>query len=349
MSSIPETSGTLISRLEDYLQQQTGQMVRVQNATPLAGGASRESWKLDTIINDGTAQPLVLRKDLPTTMNADALTRAQEYRLMAFAHDHGVKLAQVRWLCDDPAVLGLPFFIMDYVAGVSIGRKVMTQPDLAEARLALPQQMAEQLARIHALDLLQNPDFDFLQRPIDETPSALAVRTTYALLDQLQVNSPALEFALRWCDLQQPDSERITFLHGDFRIGNLLVDQQGLAAVIDWEFAHIGDPAEEIGYLCMRDWRFGGAHRAAGLIDREDFLKLYTQYSGFSIDPVTADWWEVVGNIRWAAICLSQAQRHLSGEEPSVELASLGRRSSEMQLEALRLIEHVGTALQSRR
>jgi aminoglycoside phosphotransferase (APT) family kinase protein len=343
MSPHQETSQRL-ETLEQYLQQQTGQDVRIQSITALAGGASRESWKIDAVF-DGTPQTLALRKDLPTTMNKDALTRSHEYHLMKAAHEHGVKVPKVRWLCEDETVLGAPFFLMDYVEGTSIGRKVMTQPELAEARQKLPQQMAEQLAHIHTLGVLQNPQFDFLQRPDNKTPAQSVVSSTFALIDQLAIHNPTLEFAMRWCDHHQPPSDRVTFLHGDFRIGNLLVDEHGLAAVIDWEFAHIGDPVEEIGYLCMRDWRFGRTERAAGLASRDDFLKLYEQYSGHTVDAASADWWEIMGNIRWAVICLSQAQRHLSGEDPSVELASLGRRSSEMQLEALRLIEHLGIQL----
>jgi aminoglycoside phosphotransferase (APT) family kinase protein len=133
------------------------------------------------------------------------------------------------------------------------------------------------------------------------------------------------------------------FVHGDFRIGNLLVIDTGLAAVIDWEFGHIGDPDEELGYLCMRDWRFGmNQHRAAGLCDRETFLTAYEAASGRQVNRDSVDWWELMGNIRWGVICMSQANRHLSGAEKSVELASLGRRSAEMQLESLRLIESFG-------
>ncbi len=335
----------IAGRLEAYLREQTAQDVVVEAMKLLAGGASRESWKVSAVL-DGVPQQLVIRKDLPTTMNESALTREQEFHLMKHAYEHGVRVAPVRWLCTDPSVLGHPFFIMDFVEGISIGRKVITHPDLETARGRLPDQMAEQLARIHALNLHDNPDFNFLLRPDNETPAQAALRSTYELLDHLQIISPGLEFALRWCSMHQPDSQRVTFVHGDFRIGNLLIDQNGLAAVIDWEFAHIGDPAEEIGYLCMRDWRFGGAGRTAGLTDREEFLHAYTRHSGITVDPAAADWWEIMGNIRWAVICISQAQRHLSGEETSVEFASLGRRSSEMQLEALRLIEQIGIALQ---
>lgn len=330
-------------RLEKFLVKETGKPAQISSMTPLAGGASRDSRIIEASI-DGIPHKLVLRLDLPTTMNEAALTRTQEYHLMQAAHDAGVKVARVRWLCDENVddYLGQPFFLMDFVEGISIGRKVITMPELAHARSVLPEQMAEQLALIHQIDP-QTPGLDFLTRPINNHPAQTAVDSTYALLDSLGVHIPAFEFALRWCQRHLPAVDRITFLHGDFRIGNLLVDQNGLASVIDWEFAHIGDPAEELGYLCMRDWRFGSDHlRAAGLCDRERFITAYEGYSGQPVNRSAVDWWEIIGNIRWGVICLHQAERHLSGRDPSVELASLGRRSAEMQLEALRLIEQTG-------
>lgn len=328
-------------KLAHYLTDQTGQPVTIGKMTPLAGGASRDSWAIEVQVGD-QSEKWVMRRDLPTTMNAQALTRAQEYHLMRIAYQHGVKVARMRWLCEDPTVLEFPFFLMDYVDGISIGRKVITLPELAQARAVLPDHMAQQLALIHTINPDQ-PEFAFLQRPRQNDPAREAIDSTYEMLDSIGAQIPALEYALRWCDRHAPKSDRITFLHGDFRVGNLLVDPQGLAAVIDWEFAHVGDPAEEIGYLCMRDWRFGNDRlQAGGLCDREQFIAAYEHYSGHPIERSRTDWWEIIGNIRWAVICLTQAERHLSGRDPSVELASLGRRSAEMQLEALRLIEKVG-------
>ncbi|MBC8100105.1 MAG: phosphotransferase family protein [Armatimonadetes bacterium] len=328
-------------QLAQFLSTQTGQVIAITQLTPLAGGASRESWLVETTAG-GTAHKWVLRKDLPTTMNDDALTRAQEYSVMQTAHDAGVQVARMRFLCEDPNLLGLPFFLMDYVEGVSIGRKVITQPELAQARAVLPEQLAQQLAKIHTINP-DAPQLSFLMRPADTKPALTALRAAYSTLDKLGVSVPALEYGLRWCTRHAPASDRITVLHGDFRVGNLLVDEAGLAAVIDWEFAHIGDPVEDIGYLCMRDWRFGNdQQQVGGLCDRERFLTAYEQHSGQQIDRAAADWWEIIGNLRWAIICLAQAERHLSGQDVSVELASLGRRSAEMQLEALRLIERAG-------
>jgi aminoglycoside phosphotransferase (APT) family kinase protein len=331
----------MTSALENFLSEQTGKPVKIIQMTPLAGGASRDSQLIEVMIGD-QKEKLVMRRDFPTTMNENALTRSQEYHLMQTAYECGVKVARMRWQCDNSQVTGQPFFLMDYVEGVSIGRKVVTMPELAQAREVLPEQMAEQLARIHTIDL-QAHHLDFLQHPRENNPALEAVASTYEMLDHLRVHVPALEFALRWCEQHAPPPERVTFLHGDFRVGNLLVNREGLAAVIDWEFAHIGDPVEEIGYLCMRDWRFGNDHlRAGGLCDRERFITAYERFSGYPISRERADWWEMIGNIRWGVICLAQAERHLSGRDPSVELASLGRRSAEMQFEALRLIEQAG-------
>lgn len=336
------TDNTLLVKLQHYLSDQLNTQAAIAEARQLSGGASRDTWYL-RVATDTETHAFVMRRDLPTQMFEDALTREQEFRLMDAAYQAGVQVAQVRYLCTDSAILGSPFFIMDYVAGISIGRKVITSPALASARAILPRQMAQQLARIHTIDP-DTQELDFLPRPAtDQSAHTQIIEQVYTILDELEIYSPVWEWTLRWAQANQPTPNPLGFVHGDFRIGNLLVDETGLTAVIDWEFGHVGDPDEEIGYLCMRDWRFGnGQQRAAGLTNRETFLHAYEAASGRTVERASADWWELMGNIRWGVICLSQANRHLSGKERSVELASLGRRSAEMQLEALRLIEHFG-------
>ncbi|MDW8172097.1 MAG: phosphotransferase family protein [Anaerolineae bacterium] len=324
-------------RLAAYLETQFDVEVVVKTARPLAGGASRDSWALDLRLGDQDFT-WVMRRDLPTQMFDESLNRAQEYALMDTAYRSGVLVAPVRHLCTDPSVLDGAFFLMDYIHAISIGPKVMQAPELAQARQRLPEQMAEQLAKIHAIDA---SNLEFLPRPQPgQTPAQAVIAQCYAILDALKVQNPVWEWTLRWAIRHAPTPVTQTFVHGDFRIGNLLIDESGLRAVIDWEFGHIGDPDEELGYVCMRDWRFGNGHlRCAGLCDRERFLRAYELASGRTVDRTSVTWWEVMGNIRWGIICMSQANRHLSGAEQSVELASLGRRSAEMQLEALRLIE----------
>ncbi|MDX2160854.1 MAG: phosphotransferase family protein [bacterium] len=328
------------TRLAAFLRDAAGLDVTITGAQPLAGGASRDMWRIDAVI-DGQPERLVLRRDLPTQMIDSALSREHEFALMTAAFAAGIRVARPRWLCADPSILGGAFFLMDYADGIAIGRKVVSLPDLADARRVLPAQLAEQLARIHALDVRP---FGFLPAPPPgNSPAQAAVDQTWALLEGLNAVTPTFAFCLRWAAERAPSPARVTLIHGDFRIGNVMVDAAGLTAIADWEFAHLGDPAEELGYLCMRDWRFGVGHlRMGGISPREPFLQAYEAACGYSVDRAAVDWWEIFGNIRWAAVCLGQAARHLGGQDRSVELASLGRRSAEMQLEALNGIEKMG-------
>ena len=159
------------------------------------------------------------------------------------------------------------------------------------------------------------------------------------MIDAINLQNPALELGLRWLGQRAPICEQLMLIHGDFRIGNLLVGPEGLNAVIDWEFAHVGDSHEDLAWPCVRDWRFGNDTLPVGGVgELAPYMITYESITGRTIDRNTLRWWEIMGNLRWAATCHVQAHRHLSGADPSVELASLGRRAAEMALEFLTLI-----------
>jgi aminoglycoside phosphotransferase (APT) family kinase protein len=327
----------IASRLATFLTSVAGAPAAVIAMRPIAGGASRETWAVDAEIA-GVREALVLRMDLASSMNPDALSRSHEFALLAAAHAAGVLAPRPRWLDADGAALGRPSLLMDRVEGESIGPRVVRRPELADARARLPAQMAEQLAHIHAID---PAPLGFLPRPAaNSSPALYAIDRTRRAIDAIKLHNPALEFGLRWLERRAPSCEQPTLIHGDFRIGNLLVGPHGLNAVIDWEFAHIGDPHEDLAWPCVRDWRFGNdALRVGGVGDLAPFLAAYEAASGRIVEHEALRWWETMGNLRWAATCHIQAQRHLSGADPSVELASLGRRAAEMELEFLTLIE----------
>jgi aminoglycoside phosphotransferase (APT) family kinase protein len=335
-----QPNADLSARLAAFLSAAASAPAELTALAPIPGGASMATWSIDAVIG-GAPQALVLRMDLASNMNPAALTRAQEFALLRAAHAGGVLVPRPRWLDPDGAALGRPGFLMDRVAGESIGPRVVRRPELAAARTALVGQMAEQLARIHALD---PAPLDFLQRPPPgRSPAQHALDATRALLDSIGVARPALEFGLRWLERRAPACPQPTLVHGDFRIGNLLVGPDGLSAVIDWEFAHVGDPHEDLAWPCLRDWRFGAdSLRVGGVGQLEPFIAAYQSASGRAVDRVALRYWEILGNLRWAATCYSQAQRHLSGADPSVEYASLGRRAAEMELEFLSLIDLSG-------
>jgi aminoglycoside phosphotransferase (APT) family kinase protein len=153
-------------------------------------------------------------------------------------------------------------------------------------------------------------------------------------------DNPLWEFAHRWLSQREPaPGGPLTVLHGDFRIGNVLVTPEGLAGVLDWEFAHVGDPLDDLAWPLVRDWRFeNDSLHVGGVGSLDDYLAAYERDRGCTVDRTALRWWEIVGNLRWAVFCHSQAERHLSGRDRSVELASLGRKSAEIEWEVLNLI-----------
>ncbi len=327
----------LVARLEAFLAAKVGSPVRATDLRQLTGGASRDTWSLDAEI-DGQRLGLVLRRDLGGTITEEALSRADEFRLLEIVHTAGVLVPRPRWLCTDASVLGAPFFIMDRLAGESVGRRIVREPSLSEARRRLPQQMGTQLGLIHAIDA---GGLSFLPQPEPGlSPAQSAVERTALQLWSLAEPHPVLELAIRWLGRHAPPCPVPVLVHGDFRVGNLMVGTEGLVGVFDWEFAHLGDPAEDLAWPCVRSWRFGQDNlRLGGVGELADLLDAYEKAGGRKIDPASLHFWEVMGNLRWAVGCIAQADRHLSGKAASVELASLGRRTAEMELELLELIE----------
>jgi aminoglycoside phosphotransferase (APT) family kinase protein len=330
------------NRLAQFIAAETGADVVVELQKPIAGGASRDTWLLTASI-DENEQQLVLRRDLDTEIFEHTLDREQEYALLQFAYENDVKVPRPRFVCMNNEVLGRPFFLMDYVDGVSIGPKVVHAPRLKPLHAYLPGLLGTQLAGIHSIPF-DNPRLAFLSRPNDDRSAAeQALFEARQTVERLQISNPAIELGMRWLEQNAPPDQDRTLIHGDYRIGNFIVGERGLHAIIDWEFSHIGDPHEDLAWPCVRDWRFGNGHlHFGGVSDREPFILAYEEASGRTIDRAVLDYWEIVGNVRWAITCLSQANRHLSGFDPSVEFASLGRRSVEMQYELLRLIQAKG-------
>jgi aminoglycoside phosphotransferase (APT) family kinase protein len=133
--------------------------------------------------------------------------------------------------------------------------------------------------------------------------------------------------------------------HNDFRTGNIMLDHAGITGILDWEFAAWGDPHEDIGWLTAPCWRFGNAGMPVGGIGpMAPFAAAYAARSGLRIDPVAVAWWQLLGTIRWAIIAIDQAARHVSGAEPSLELALTGHLVPELELDVLRMTEALADA-----
>jgi len=283
---------------------------RVTSLTHLSGGASRETWRFEA---DG--RPLILQRQRA----GDERDLAVEIAALRAGHAAGVPTASIVTASTDSNELGAPYMILQHVDGETTPRKILRDDEFAEARVALPAQLASALVGIHSLDPATIPgivDVDQIERYRE-------------VLDTVGEPHPTFELAFKWLAENRPPPSARTVVHGDFRLGNVIVGRDGLRAVLDWELVHLGDPMEDLGWMCVKAWRFGSPLPVAGVGEYERMFEAYEAAGGAAIDADVVRWWEVLGTLKWGIMCIMQANAHLSGVARSHELAAIGRRVCE--------------------
>ena len=329
--------------LADWLADQNGaDALTIDSITKMAGGAIQENWHLEVTISGGRldgAGALVLRTDAPSSVG-ESHGRTAEYALLQAAFAAGVSVARPHLLAPGRDVIGTPFFIMDHRPGQGQARKIVRDPSLPEYGDALVAALGREMARIHSIGTCDE-SLSFLPLSGDNAAEA-QIADSRAALDALDSGQPVTEYALNWLedrlDEWRCDRPRV-LCHRDFRTGNYLVDKGRLTAVLDWEFAGWSDPAEDIGWLCARCWRFGNDDQlVGGIAGFAAFREAYEAEAGRAIDLRAVMYWQVIAEIRWAIISRQQEQRAVSGDETSLELALSGYLTAEMERNMLDLI-----------
>jgi len=322
------------SRLQRVLRRIYNDGADLLSAERLSGGASQETWLIR--LEGETAPPDLILRRAPEGMgkssDSAAIGLANEARLVSDAGKAGVPVPDVVHVLDEADALGEGFF-MSRVHGETIARRILRDEAYAKARKALPAQCGRALAGIHSI----SPD----GHGALQASSGLDQIAHYeAIYQSSGACRPIFDLAMVWLRENLPPPVPPVLVHGDFRLGNIMVDGGGLAAVLDWELAHLGDPREDIGWMCTNSWRFGQSEkRLGGFGDVEELLSAYEAAGGQAFTPRDIDWWEMLGSMKWGVMCMLMYESFRTGLDNSVERAAIGRRISETEIDLVNLLE----------
>tara|TARA_R110001599_G_scaffold45534_1_gene134500 strand:- start:2077 stop:3078 length:1002 start_codon:yes stop_codon:yes gene_type:complete len=320
--------------LESWARRDFGDSARIAALKRLSGGASQETWAFE-VVQGATNHRLILRR-VPggesVARSSEAITLGIESALLGCAELAGVPVPGVLGVFEPGSDLG-ESFVMHRIEGETIGRKILRDQAYNAARPLLAKQCGEALAGIHAVDLTTLPD-------LPRSNGADQIRKYEDIYRNFDLPRPVFELAFSWLKANEPTGQAAVLVHGDFRLGNLIVDEHGLASVLDWELAHIGDPREDIAWICVNSWRFGQIeNRVGGFGNLDELLDAYAVAGGTRFEAREIDWWETLGSLKWGIMCMIMYEAFRSGGDPSVERAAIGRRVSETEIDLLNLLE----------
>lgn len=303
----------------------------IAGLTRLSAGATQEIWKFGVFRGDVETPVILRRAPGGVRVSETAVGLAVEAQLIEAAARAGVPVPPVLHVLEEEDGLGQGF-IMGFVEGETLGGRIARGEALAGARPTLARQCGEILARIHTIDPAAFPR---LRRA---SPAELLAQYKGAY-EASAWPRPVLDLTFRWLEGHCPPPPRQPRLvHGDFRNGNLMVGPDGVRAVLDWEIAHVADPMEDLGWICVNAWRFGVLDKpVGGFGQREDLWEGYEAAGGAPVDRAHAHWWEVYGSMRWGVMCAGMTNAFRT-TDPSVERAVIARRVSENELDLMRLL-----------
>ena len=319
-----------LERLASRLGGEGAQLADLQR---LSGGASMETWAFAVVDAQGARQELVLRRRAAPMDPGEgrSVSLATEAALIVAAQQAGAPVAELVHLAVPEDGLG-EAHVTRRVSGETLGRRIVSDPRFEAVRPSLARQCGAILAQIHSA----------APPPGLKTVDALEELARYEeAYRKSGAERPILELAFQHLKRNAPPPLAPVLLHGDFRNGNLMIDpERGVVAVLDWELSHCGDPAEDLGWICVNSWRFGRADRpVGGFGDYQDLLDGYRAAGGADIPLSRLRYWQALGSLKWGVMCLMMYASYASGAESSVERPMIGRRVSETEIDLVTLLE----------
>jgi aminoglycoside phosphotransferase (APT) family kinase protein len=319
------------NRLAAAARRHLGGNCDITAVTSLSSGASAQTWRA-SLRSGGIERDIIVQVMADETPFDGALKRSAQAAVQAAVRRAGGPVAPVLFVLDEADGLG-DGFAMERIEGETLAPRILRQEEFAAARRALAQQCGAALAQIHAtpLDLLPQLERRSARSSVDQLE---------ATVRRFNADLPAFEVAFQWLRVNTPAEQPPVLVHGDFRLGNLIIGTEGLRAVLDWELTHVGDAAEDLAFISLPAWRFGQLDRpVGGFGERAAFYSAYEAAGGRTVDPAAIRFWEVFGTLKWGTICLFFAGQQARGEARALERAVIGRRVAETELDLLLLME----------
>ena len=336
----PAANASLETGLLAPLRRWRAQVQAIEELQRLSGGANQQTWALQARLENERV-PLILRRagkksTAPEThavspVDAAPMHLATEAALIEVARAAGLPVPQVVQVLEPADGLG-EGFVMTRIAGETIPRRILRDDQFAAVRPQLAHQCGRILARLHRIPLQG--------LPVLRRATARQEREYYLARHRRHDHPrPVLSLAFAWLRQHEPQPQpALSLVHGDFRHGNLMIGPDGVNAVLDWELAHLGDPMEDLGWICVNSWRFGHIDLPVGGFGTREALFAGYAAEGGVVDVERVHYWEVMGSLKWAVMCGDMLEAFRSGADRSVERAAIGRRASEAELDLLRLL-----------
>ena len=309
--------------LENSLQQKIKQLI------PLTGGASADINRIVLANED----ELIVRRTLSQEKSVMAIPKILEAKIQKVVKKNGAPVPAIIFEFSEGEEIG-EGYVMEAIPGETIPRKILRDDKFSTAREKLPFEIGKSLAKIHQTQLED-------LKALDQVTFSDSLEKLFQVYLSFNQPQPVFDLAFKWLEAQELIDYGEVLVHGDFRFGNFIISEENLESIIDWELAHIGNPMEDLGWLCVRSWRFGNVEkRVGGLGDIKDLIAGYESNSDIKIDESQLDIWQLYGSLRWGVICMMQTFAHLSGMVNSVEKAAIGRRVSETEFDLMNMIKH---------
>ena len=302
---------------------------KIKNLVPLTGGASAD---INRIIFEDNKE-FIVRRSVVKDKAVMAIPKNMEAKIQKIVKEYGAPVPEIIMEFSEGEEIG-EGYVMQSVGGETIPRKILRDDSYENIRNKLPYEIGKSLAQIHKTKLEKLQDLE----KITFSESLEKLFIIYESFDQPQ---PVFDLAFKWLENQKILDYEEVLVHGDYRFGNFIISEKKLESIIDWELAHIGNPMEDLGWLCVRSWRFGNVNkRAAGLGDVDELISGYEANSKIKIDKSQLDMWQLYGSLKWGIICMVQTFAHLSGAVKSLEKAAIGRRVSETEFDLMNMIKN---------